>query len=246
MRIILTSIIIICSSVWAFSQVANPEFTKVQKRWDKGSFESALETAEALIDNDKHRKNPEPYLWASMCYLELSKSDDEKMLERIKSPMRNALKYAGKAVSKDKDGTLYESNAEFFKTMKTEGVKIAEAYDAEGNFRKAAYTYKQIMKFAKDDPYIEFAKAIIDIKMNSFNEAERSITASFPIIQQNFRDLDYEPDPISSPLLKPSVLYYIDHLVENSYTDSAKNVGLAARVFFPLDEDLKAKVESLE
>lgn len=246
MRGLFANILLITATINAFSQVANPEFTNVLKRWDKGKFESALETAEALIDNDKHKKKAEPYLWASMCYYEISKSEDEKVLSRIKAPMRNALKYAGKAISKDDDGSIQKDNAEFFELMKSEGVKVAQSQDAEGDYRKASYTYKQIIKFAPNDPFVLFAKSIVDIKMNSYFEAERGIQESFPVIEQNYRNLEYEPDPISSPLLKPSVMYYIDHLVENSYTDSARNVALSARVFFPLDEDLKTRVQSLE
>ena len=94
------------SFFFSTAQVKSPEFDKVAKRFEQGKFESALESAEALIDNDKHRKKPEPYLWASMCYFEISKSDDEKLKDRWKNPLRNALKYAGKAVTKDKNGKM--------------------------------------------------------------------------------------------------------------------------------------------
>ncbi len=230
----------------ALAQVANAEFNNVAKKFEKGSYESALESAESLIDNDKHRKKPEPYLWASMCYYQIHLSDDEKVKGRIKSPLRNALKYAGKAASKDKNGNITEANQEYFATMKEEGVKAAQAYEADGDFRKAAYTYKQILKFAPDDPFIKFAKGVNDIRMNSYMEAERALVEVFPILEKNYRDLDYQPDALSSPLLKPAVIFYIDHLTENSYTDSAKKTVLAARVFFPLDEEIKQRYQSLE
>ena len=63
----------------ALAQVANAEFNNVAKKFEKGSYESVLESAESLIDNDKHRKKPEPYLWASMCYYQIHLSDDEKV-----------------------------------------------------------------------------------------------------------------------------------------------------------------------
>ena len=228
------------------AQVNNPEFEKIAKKFNQGKFESAIESAESLIDNDKHRKKPEPYLWASMCYYEISKSDDEKLKQRWKNPLRNALKYAGKAVTKDKNGNLVENNAEYFETMKKEGVATASSWEKEGNHRKASYTYKQIMKFAPEDAYVQFAKGVTDIRLNAYADAERTIVKAFPAIEEKYRNLDYEPDPISSPLLKPNVIYYIDHLIENSYTDSARNVTMAARVFFPLDEEIKARLESLE
>jgi len=234
------------SFILANAQVNNPEFDKVAKRFEQGKYESALESAEALIDNDKHRKKPEPYLWASMCYYEISKSDDEKLKDRWKNPLRNALKYAGKAVTKDKNGNLIENNSDYFLTMKKEGVRQAAEWEKEENYRKASYIYKQILMFAPQDVFVKFAKGVTDIKLNAYTDAGRILAEALPEIKENYRDLDYEPDPISSPLLKPNVIFYLDHLVENNYADSAKNLALAARVFFPLDEEIKSRLESID
>jgi tetratricopeptide (TPR) repeat protein len=242
----LTVVLLFLSSLCVDAQVSNPEFSNVAKRFESGKFESALESAESLIDNDKHRKKPEPYLWASMCYYEISKTEDEKLRERIKSPLRNALKYAGKAVSKDKNGNIVENNPEYFETMKKEGVAAAIEMVNEGDYRNASYTYKQILKFAPNDVFILFAKGVTDIRLNAYFEAERTIREALPVIEENFRNLEYEPDPISSQLLKPNVLFYIDHLIESNYADSAKNATLSARVFFPLDEEIKSRLESLD
>lgn len=227
-------------------QVNDPEFDQVAKKFEKGSYESALETAEALIDNDKYKKEPEPYLWASMCFYEISKSDDEKLQERFKSALRDALKYAGKAVSKDKDGTFIENNQEYLDLMKKEGIAEAKAYEKEENYRKASYTYKQLQDIDPKDPYIQFAKGVTDIKLSSMFEAEKEITASFPVLEESYRDLAFKPDPTSSPLLKDALTYYIDHLTQSNYLDSAKNVLMAARVIFPLDEEIKSKLQELK
>lgn len=244
MRFLLLGSLLILSTA-IFGQVNNPEFDKVAKRYEKGNFESALESAEALIDNDKHHKNPEPYLWASMCFYEIHKSDDEKLQERFSSALRDALKYAGKAVSKDKDGNIIQDNQEYFETMKKEGIAYAQQFESEDDYRKAQYTYKQILKFAPNDPFIQFTKGVADIRLSSMYEAEREIKASFPVLEANYRNLDYRPDPISSPLLKPAVMFYADHLINSNYADSAKTVLLSARVFFPLDEEIKQKLQDL-
>jgi len=228
------------------AQVIDPEFTNVAKRFEKGNFESALETAEALIDNDKHRKKPEPYLWASMCYYEIGRTEDEKLLSRFRNPLKSALKYAAKAVSKDKEGTFIEKNREFLVTLKKAGIEEAMQQEADGDFRKASYTYKQLMKMFPDDPYIRFAKGIVDIRLNSYSEAERNLKKAMPELSGRYRDLDYQPDPVSSPLLRPAMLFYIDHLIENGYTDSARNVTMNARVFFPLDEEIKTRMETVQ
>ncbi|MBL4586233.1 MAG: hypothetical protein JKX84_04125 [Flavobacteriales bacterium] len=234
------------ASTIAVAQVSNPEFTAVAKKFESGKFGPALESAESLIDNDKHRKKPEPYLWASMCFYEIYISEDEKLNAVYRSALRNALKHAGKAVSKDKNGNLIANNSEYFVTMKKAGVAYAAEYLADDNARKASYTYKQILKFAPDDQNIRFAKAITDIKLNNTFDAERDINVAFPVLEKNYRDLNYQPDPVSSPLLKDAVIYYIDHLVENSFIDSAKSITLSARVFFPLDEEINKRYKELK
>ncbi len=239
-------ILTLAFSLSALGQVANPEFTKIAKKFESGKFESALESAEALIDNDKHRKKPEPYLWASMCYYGIYNSDDEKLKSRFRSSLRDALKYAGKAVQKDKNGNLVENNPEYFETMKREGVAFAQEYERDGEYRKSLYTYKQLLKIDPSDPNLLFVKGITDLRQSAAYEAERAINASLPILTENYRDLNYQPDPISSPLVKDAMIYYIDHLVENAYVDSARNMTMAARVFFPLDEDIKSRLQDLK
>lgn len=244
MRLLLLGLCLMFSTT-ILGQVNNPEFDKIAKRYEKGSFQSALESAEALIDNDKHGKKPEPYLWASMCFYEIHHSGDEKLLERFKSALRDALKYAGKAVSKDKDGSIVADNQQYFDTMKKEGIAFAQAYEQEGDLRKASYTYKQLQTIDPTDSFIQFAKGVMDIRMGSLYEAEREIKASFPILKENYRNLEYQPNPISSPLLRSAVLDYAEHLMVSNYTDSAKTVLLSARVFFPLDDEIKLKLQDL-
>ncbi len=245
MRSTLLAVLGLLCSQAVLAQVNNAEFDAIAKKFEKGSFVSALETAEALIDNDKHKKKPEPYLWAAMCFYELSKSDDPKIQDVYKAPLRDALKFAGKAVSKDKNSNIVDDNADFFNLMKKEGIAAAQAYEKEGDYRKASYTYKQIMEFAPSDPFVRFVKGVTDIRLSSLYEAGKEISVSFAELEKNYMNMDYKPDPISSPMLKDALLYYVDHLVGLSYVDSARNVLQSSRVIFPLSEELKTKLQDL-
>lgn len=227
------------------AQVKQPMFEKVAKKFEKGNFEAALESAEALIDKDKYRKIPEPYLWASMCFYRIHLSEDEKLKLRFKSALRDALKYAGKAVSKDKDGSFVATHSSYFDTLRKTGIVYAQQFETTGDYRKAQYTYKQIQKLAPTDPYVQFAKGVADIRMNSMYAAEKEIQESFPELETRYRNLAYKPNHISAPLLKPSVLYYAEHLMNSNYPDSARAVLLSARVFFPLDQEIKLMLQGL-
>ena len=233
-------------SFFGFAQVTNPEFTNLAKKYDSGKYESVLESAESLIDNDKHRKKPEPYLWASMSLLQLSRSDDAKTQERYKYGLKNALKHGGKAAKKDKNGNVVANNQTYFDELKVAGVELAKSYLADGNSRKASYTYKQILAFAPSDQNIRFAKAIRDIQLSNHSEAERALRESLPKLTESYKNLEYKPDPTSSPLLREAVVFYIDYLRENAYQDSARSVAFSARLFFPLDKDINQRFNELK
>ncbi|MFC2175715.1 hypothetical protein ACFLR1_01925 [Bacteroidota bacterium] len=233
-------------SFGSIGQVNNPEFTKLAAKYAGGKYEAVLEGAESLMDNDKHRKKAEPYLWAAMSLLQLSRSEDEKIMVRHKYALKYALKHAGKAANKDKEGDLVSSHQSFFDELKAEGVALALSYRAEDDARKEGYTLKQILEFAPDDSNIRFAKAVANIKLNNYGEAEREINVSLPELTEKFKDLNHQPDPISSPLLKDAVVSYIDHLTENMYTDSARSAVFSARLFFPLDEGINERYQKLK
>jgi hypothetical protein len=243
-KVLSISLLLIAGNL--YGQVANPEFEAVAKKFEAGKYESALETVEALIDNDNHKKKPEPYLWASMCLFELSKSDNPKTQELYKGALRDALKYAGKAFSKDKNGNIVSNNQEYFNTMRKEGLAYAQQFMKENNVRKAQYTYKQLLEFLPNDAHIQFIKGVSDLRLSNVNDAERDIKASYPVLEQTYRNLDYQPDPQVTPILKEEVTYYLDHLIQSNYLDSARTVGMVARIIFPLDENLKGKLAELK
>jgi len=229
-----------------FAQVNNPEFTNLAKKYSSGKYESVLESAESLIDNDKHKKKPEPYLWASMSLLQLSRSDNPKLQERYKYGLKNALKHAGRAARKDKNGNVISNNQAYFDELKVAGVELAKGYQKDDNSRKASYTYKQILGFASRDQNIRFAKAVTDIRLSNHSEAERGLQESLPKLTESYKNLDYKPDPTSSPLLREAVVFYIDYLRENSLQDSARNVAFSARLFFPLDKEINQRFNELK
>jgi len=229
-----------------FGQVTNPEFTNLAKKYANGKYESVVESAESLMDNDKHKKKPEPYLWASMGFLQLSRSDNPKIKERYKYALKSALKHGGKAAKKDKNGNVIENNQEYFDELKVEGVELAKSYQVDNNARKASYTFKQLLAFAPNDQNIRFAKAISDIRLNNHSEAERGLNVSLPKLTESYKNLEYKPDPTSSTLLKDAVVYYIDYLRENALADSARSVAFSARLFFPLDQEINKRFKELK
>lgn len=227
-------------------QVVDAALDKLASKFDQADFVWVLKKAEALMDNEKTKRDAEPCMWAAMCYFELYRSEDVKLSDSYRNGLREALKLAAKSAAKDKDGSFIAKQSEFLTELKKEGLMLAQEYADEQDYRKANHVYKQIMTFDPKDDNVRFAKAVIDLKMNNVAEAEKLITESLPRIEASYRDLSFKPDPVSSPLLRDAVLYYIDHLAMNNLRDSARDAAFVGRIIFPLDEDIKFKAESLK
>jgi hypothetical protein len=85
------------------AQVIGGELVKLEELFDKGKFEDCAYKAETYSENEKYAKNPEPYLYISMCYYEFHFSEDVKIKEYYKSALKDALKYAVKMKGYDKE-----------------------------------------------------------------------------------------------------------------------------------------------
>jgi tetratricopeptide (TPR) repeat protein len=243
----LTVITLMLIGLQVQAQVVGAGMTKLVTKYDAGEYEWVLKKAEALMEDDNAKKDPETYMWAAMCNLVLFHSDDPKLKETYRGGLRDALKYTAKAASKDKeDRAFISAQKDFITDLKRQGIALALTYVQENDMRKANHIYKQIMTFDPADVNVQFAKAITDLKMNNTAEAEKLIAEALPIIENSYRDLSFVPDPVSSPLLRDAVVYYIDHLAMHNLADSARHAAFVGRIIFPLDEEIKQKAASLE
>lgn len=227
------------------AQVENAEFQKLADKYADGKFETVLSKAEDLIDNAKHKHKSEPYLWASMCYYQLSLSEDPKIQEYYKSALKDAQRHAAKAVAKNEPDQMIRENWDYITTLKEASISEAEAYLNEGDTRKANYVFKTLNKIDPDDSNILFMKGVTSLQMNNAYDAEKDLASSMKDLNAKYRDLNYRPDPVSTPLVKDGMIYYLDNLINGEMLDSARNVVFSARLFFPLDDEINLRYDEL-
>ncbi len=245
MRVLLSIALVLASAV-SWAQTSDPFYEKLLAKHRQGDHVAVLKKAEGLMEDDKAKKDPDPYLIAAMCHLALYRADDAKLKESHKGGLREALKYTAKAASKDKEGTLLAQHSEFLNDLRKEGIALASVHVAEADYRKANGIYKQILAFAPQDDNVRMAKAVTDIRMNYAAEGEKLFAEALPRLDSAYRDLAYVPDPISASLLRDAFLYCIDHLKMSGQLEAAQNAAFVARIIYPLDEDIKFKAESLK
>lgn len=94
-------------------------------------YEKLLKKAYKYTQGDKTRKDAIPYLYLSKAHFEISKGGE--LLEKYPRSFKDAVKYAGKCIQKDKEGIVYSDNMSHFTALKvvvTEELRnLAESND---------------------------------------------------------------------------------------------------------------------
>ena len=80
-------------------------------------YEKVLFKAIRYTEDDKQKKHPVPYLYMAKSYLGIHNSDDNDLRETYEvdklKALKNALKYAGKFVKKDREQEYVPSEQDF-------------------------------------------------------------------------------------------------------------------------------------
>ena len=119
-------------------------------------YEKVLYKAMRYTEDDKQKKHPVPYLYVAKSYLGIHNSDDNDLREthevdKLKA-LKNALKYAGKFVKKDKEQEYVPSEQEFIEELRLETIIAAENEMDNGKFTKAKSYYKYLTTLDQEDP----------------------------------------------------------------------------------------------
>ena len=68
------------------------------------------------------------FIYVSMCFYELLKSEDPVLKEDYKDGVKQAIKYASKFAKKDKEGEMYADNIDFINELKSAQYAEIKAY----------------------------------------------------------------------------------------------------------------------
>lgn len=242
----LYSLFILALPLSLSAQVVNSTLDKFDARYAVGDYEWVFKKAEGLMNDDKFKKSPEPFLWAAMCQLQFHLLDDEKLRTKYPKGLAEALKLTAKASSKDKDGTFMPEQKDFVDDLKQEAVSAVTEHLAAKDFRKANAILKQLLVFISDDDNIAMVKGYTDLRLGNTAEGERLMAEAMPRLDASYRDLAYKPDPVSTPLLREALVFYIGHLKDSGQRQQAREASFSGRIIFPLDEEVKGLAEGLK
>lgn len=242
----------ICSTIFGLflsistqAQVYGGQQTKLFDLFAFEKYEDCLYKAERMTISEKTRRDPEPYLYMSMCFYKISLMPDQEDLDEVyKDPLKDAISYAGKFIKKDKKGELVQVNIGYFNELKGAGLsQIVNLLDQDLDYRKAASFGDKILRFSEDQNILFLTGVCQLISLNS--QGEDNVKTSYSKILSEYRSPGFKKDEISEPALILGMRLLADHLIKTSQMDSCKSLISNAKDILPDSKEITDKYNEI-
>ncbi len=223
------------------AQAQAPDYDDLLIYFADGDYEKLVDKAQKYKDGDDTKNDALPYLYASKAFYEMSK--DQVYKDDFPKAFNDAIGDAGKAVKKDKDGSVYSDNVAFFTELKSAVIEeIRNMVDA-GDYNRLRGT---VMKLQKLDPtdvgsYFLLTACQLQIKDKTgakltLKEAQERLDAVESV--DGWRPVDFE-------MLRMGIYEYAAFLHSARQCDKAKEIMNKVKQWFEDDEIFMAKYDEI-
>jgi len=203
-------------------------------------YEKALDKSISYTLNDKTKKHPLPYLYASKCYYELSKMGE--MAEDYPKAFKNSLKYASKYVKKDKQGEHISDWEDFFAELRNGAMEEASMEFDKDKFSKAKGLYKYLINFDNQDAGAHLMKALCEEKAKAKKDAMLSAENARKALSERSKD-DFTDEQLL--LLKGALMNYSEFLSDAGRSGEAKEWLEQGMAYFEDDAEFKVTYQMI-
>ena len=157
-------------------------------------YEKVLYKAIRYTEDDEQKKHPLPYLYMAKAYLGVHNSDDPDLRESYEvdklKALKNALKYAGKFVKKDKEQEYVPKDLDFMEELRKETIIAAETEMDNEKYTKAKSYYKYLTTLDKEDPGAWMMFGTVYLTLKARRDADKAWeTAKNLLLDQQGRGL---------------------------------------------------------
>lgn len=202
-----------------FAKAQDDEFQDLRVLYMDQKYDKLISKAEGYVNKDKTRKNPEPYLYLSKAYFEISKLEEYNKKYPPEKAFREAMKWATKYRRKDREGEIYDDNDFYFNELKKAVIEEAAGLMSDDKFSRAKRYYSSITSFDPDDPGAWLMLGYSQIKMRAMMEAKIALEEAGRVMHR----VDMTKlNSVERKLLLDGVLGYSDYLMEQGMRDSAR------------------------
>ncbi len=206
-----------------------------------GQYEKLADKAKKYTTNDKTKKDPLPYLYYAKGNFEMSK--DQKYDEDFPKAFNDAISFAGKAIKKDKDSTIFDDHKEFYTKLKIAVVEdIKNLVDAE-DYSRLRGTVLKLKRLDPGDVGADFLLAAAQYQIKDKGSAKISLKAAYVKLDkvssvEDWREIDLE-------MMRIGILEYVNYLVKLRQTDKAKEVLGRVKQWYEEDETFMSKYDEI-
>ena len=213
----------------SLAQVAGAKHTKLVDLFVMGQHEDCYKKAMKLTESDKYKSESEPYLWVSLCLIELTKDAElEEFFPEVKTK-KSALKYATKFKKKDdkiksKDGEyIFDENIDFIYELMEIGLIEGKSFLAMDNYPKASYYYKLVSKL---DPQNQEAQLINGTVLlyNKNKEGQTSVDKAIDYFKTQAELGGFSVNPKTERAFVDGFIYYSKYLEQKGNKSEAFNL----------------------
>ena len=235
----------------ASAQVAGGKFQKLFDLYVMGDYEKCAMKAEKMTDKDKYKREAEPYLYLSMCFLKIADDPELSQIEPFDKAVKDAIKYGTKFVKKDLklkekgEDYLYDDNFEYIQDLKQVAIEEGKAELAQDDYRKAVYYYKLAVKLDENDPAVLLIKGTCDLLSKNRREGTENVEMALEQFQKIAKEGAYEPAPQVEMAFEDGFMYYADYLIDNNELAKAQEVMELGRTLAPDNKNFTRKLKQI-
>lgn len=232
--------LLLSAQVFAQYQVVGGTYEKLEKLYSQAKYESCLFKADDYTFKAESSKDAEPFLYMSLCFYQLSISEDADIREDYKDGFKQAVNYAGRFIKKDKEGIMYADNIDFINLLKTNQQKeIKENFD-KTDYRKTVTAAKLYAKLNREeDAALDYFIGMTEVMSNNLSQGDRRIEEAGKQLKEKLNGNGFKADPLVKSLVVDAILKYSEFLVNQEQTENAYKQLEFASELFPNDGYIK-------
>lgn len=182
-----------------------------------GEYEKAVSRAEKITKNDKTKREPVPYIYASMAYFEMSKK--EEFQEDYPRAFRDAISNAYKARRYDKENVYMPEHARYINELKAEVMRESIFYYQSSEWRKSVTYANYVTRIDPEDISALLLKGSAEMRGRNAHQAKTTFEAATEALS-NFSESDVTLDSRSAYLF--AILEYAKLMAEEGSRSNAQ------------------------
>jgi len=206
----------------------------VDEKYDKCFDKSVKYTTK-----DDHKKNPLPYLYASMASYEMSQ--DHKYSDVYPKAYKTALSYAGKYRKKDKTYAYKEDSEEYIELLKMTIMEEVDNYMLEGTekaWKKAVGLMKKVCTFDPVDPGAILLRGHLEILTKNKSEGKTLIKEGMARVKAIGADLQFGDMTLSQQVyFKKALIIYAEAKNRKDPIAAKEIISLGQQFFYEKRQD---------